>query len=197
MHGGIGVTWEHDIHLYLRRVTLNSGVLGTVRNHRHRLAAGGWPGLSTKRSDLRGSRRHPLLRSSRSSAPTLRPLAEGRTCPCGRSSAAPPTGAGPRSALRGSEPDAVGRRLRRDLLPDRRRGQGPEPLPPPGVPRGVARLRDADLHRHPRPVHQRPAGARVRHGAPARAHHQGADRRGALGAVHVRALAAAPTWPAP
>jgi len=39
LHGGIGVTWEHDIHLYLRRVTLNSGVLGTVRDHRHRLAA--------------------------------------------------------------------------------------------------------------------------------------------------------------
>ena len=39
MHGGIGVTWEHDIHLYLRRVTLNSGTYGTVRDHRHRLAA--------------------------------------------------------------------------------------------------------------------------------------------------------------
>ena len=23
MHGGIGVTWEHDLHLYLRRVTLD------------------------------------------------------------------------------------------------------------------------------------------------------------------------------
>jgi alkylation response protein AidB-like acyl-CoA dehydrogenase len=39
LHGGIGVTWEHDIHLYLRRVTLNSGLYGTVRDHRHRLAA--------------------------------------------------------------------------------------------------------------------------------------------------------------
>jgi alkylation response protein AidB-like acyl-CoA dehydrogenase len=39
MHGGIGVTWDHDIHLYLRRVTLNSGQYGTVRNNRQRLAS--------------------------------------------------------------------------------------------------------------------------------------------------------------
>lgn len=29
MHGGLGVTWEHDIHLYLRRVTLNRSMYGT------------------------------------------------------------------------------------------------------------------------------------------------------------------------
>jgi len=39
MHGGIGVTWEHDIHLYLRRATINSLTHGTVRDHRQRLAA--------------------------------------------------------------------------------------------------------------------------------------------------------------
>ena len=39
MHGGIGVTWDHDIHLYLRRVTLNSATYGTARQHRERLAA--------------------------------------------------------------------------------------------------------------------------------------------------------------
>jgi len=39
MHGGIGVTWDHDIHLYLRRVTLNAAVYGTVADHRRRLAA--------------------------------------------------------------------------------------------------------------------------------------------------------------
>jgi alkylation response protein AidB-like acyl-CoA dehydrogenase len=38
MHGGIGVTWDHDIHLYLRRVTLNSSTYGTARDHRERLA---------------------------------------------------------------------------------------------------------------------------------------------------------------
>jgi alkylation response protein AidB-like acyl-CoA dehydrogenase len=39
MHGGIGVTWEHNIHLYLRRVTVNSATYGTVAEHRERLAA--------------------------------------------------------------------------------------------------------------------------------------------------------------
>ena len=39
MHGGIGVTWEHDIHLYLRRVTLNAALFGVPDDHREQLAA--------------------------------------------------------------------------------------------------------------------------------------------------------------
>jgi alkylation response protein AidB-like acyl-CoA dehydrogenase len=39
MHGGIGVTWEHDLHLYLRRVTADAGTLGTPDDHRERVAA--------------------------------------------------------------------------------------------------------------------------------------------------------------
>lgn len=38
LHGGLGVTWEHDIHLYLRRVTLDSALYGTAGEHRRRLA---------------------------------------------------------------------------------------------------------------------------------------------------------------
>ena len=38
MHGGIGVTWDHDIHLYLRRVTTNRAILGTPREHRASIA---------------------------------------------------------------------------------------------------------------------------------------------------------------
>ena len=38
MHGGIGVTWEHDIHLYLRRATVNRVMYGTPGEHRRRLA---------------------------------------------------------------------------------------------------------------------------------------------------------------
>jgi len=38
VHGGIGVTWEHDLHLYLRRVTQNTMLLGSARQHRERLA---------------------------------------------------------------------------------------------------------------------------------------------------------------
>lgn len=37
LHGGIGVTWEHDIHLYLRRVTLYRALYGTPEEHRRRI----------------------------------------------------------------------------------------------------------------------------------------------------------------
>lgn len=37
LHGGIGVTWEHDLHLYLRRVTLDSALYGTPAEHRRRI----------------------------------------------------------------------------------------------------------------------------------------------------------------
>ena len=33
LHGGIGVTWEHDLHLYLRRATLNRALFGTPDDH--------------------------------------------------------------------------------------------------------------------------------------------------------------------
>ena len=39
LHGGIGVTWEHDIHLYLRRATLHRGTYGSPEEHRERIAA--------------------------------------------------------------------------------------------------------------------------------------------------------------
>ena len=39
IHGGIGVTWEHDIHLYLRRATVNREMYGTPADHRERIAA--------------------------------------------------------------------------------------------------------------------------------------------------------------
>jgi alkylation response protein AidB-like acyl-CoA dehydrogenase len=40
LHGGIGVTWEHDLHLYLRRVTVNRATLGTPEQHAERIAVG-------------------------------------------------------------------------------------------------------------------------------------------------------------
>jgi alkylation response protein AidB-like acyl-CoA dehydrogenase len=39
LHGGIGITWEHDIHLYLRRATVNRAMYGTPHQHRERLAS--------------------------------------------------------------------------------------------------------------------------------------------------------------
>ncbi|WP_068273705.1 acyl-CoA dehydrogenase family protein [Aldersonia kunmingensis] len=38
LHGGIGVTWEHDLHLYLRRITLYRNMFGSTAGH-HRIIA--------------------------------------------------------------------------------------------------------------------------------------------------------------
>jgi alkylation response protein AidB-like acyl-CoA dehydrogenase len=35
--GGIGVTWEHDLHLYNRRAAVNRAVHGTPEDHKARL----------------------------------------------------------------------------------------------------------------------------------------------------------------
>jgi alkylation response protein AidB-like acyl-CoA dehydrogenase len=40
LHGGIGVTFEHDVHLFLRRVTLDRALWGTPAEHRQRITAG-------------------------------------------------------------------------------------------------------------------------------------------------------------
>jgi alkylation response protein AidB-like acyl-CoA dehydrogenase len=39
LHGGIGVTWEHDLHLYLRRVTLYRNMFGVPSEHHQVLCA--------------------------------------------------------------------------------------------------------------------------------------------------------------
>jgi alkylation response protein AidB-like acyl-CoA dehydrogenase len=38
LHGGIGVTYEHDLHLYLRRHTVDRTCFGTPHDHRRRVA---------------------------------------------------------------------------------------------------------------------------------------------------------------
>ncbi len=38
VHGGIGYTWEHDLHLYLRRATADEYLLGTTGWHHDRIA---------------------------------------------------------------------------------------------------------------------------------------------------------------
>jgi len=37
IHGGIGFTWEHDMHLYLRRAKSNQVLFGDPAWHRERL----------------------------------------------------------------------------------------------------------------------------------------------------------------
>jgi alkylation response protein AidB-like acyl-CoA dehydrogenase len=39
LHGGIGVTWEHDLHLYLRRVSVDRNLYGTPSDHRERISS--------------------------------------------------------------------------------------------------------------------------------------------------------------
>jgi alkylation response protein AidB-like acyl-CoA dehydrogenase len=38
VHGGIGFTWEHDIHLYLKRAKWGEATLGNASHHRERVA---------------------------------------------------------------------------------------------------------------------------------------------------------------
>ena len=39
INGGIGVTWEHDIHLYSRRAAVNRAVYGSPEQHKERVGA--------------------------------------------------------------------------------------------------------------------------------------------------------------
>ena len=39
VHGGIGFSWEHPIHLFLRRAAASSRLLGSVDQHLERIAA--------------------------------------------------------------------------------------------------------------------------------------------------------------
>jgi alkylation response protein AidB-like acyl-CoA dehydrogenase len=37
-HGGIGFTWEHDLHFFLKRATVNARLYGSANEHRERVA---------------------------------------------------------------------------------------------------------------------------------------------------------------
>jgi alkylation response protein AidB-like acyl-CoA dehydrogenase len=39
VHGGIGFTWEHQAHLYLKRAVTDAALLGSAEEHRDRIAA--------------------------------------------------------------------------------------------------------------------------------------------------------------
>jgi len=39
VHGGIGFTWEHDLHFYLKRAKTNAMLYGSAREHRERVAS--------------------------------------------------------------------------------------------------------------------------------------------------------------
>jgi alkylation response protein AidB-like acyl-CoA dehydrogenase len=39
VHGGIGFTWEHDLHFFLKRAKVDGTLFGSARDHRERVAA--------------------------------------------------------------------------------------------------------------------------------------------------------------
>ncbi len=39
IHGGVGFTWEHDLHLFLRRIKVDQALFGGTRRHRERMAS--------------------------------------------------------------------------------------------------------------------------------------------------------------
>jgi hypothetical protein len=50
VHGGIGFTWEHDLHLFLKRAQLDQVSFGDAAFHRQRLASLLRPRVETGRS---------------------------------------------------------------------------------------------------------------------------------------------------
>jgi alkylation response protein AidB-like acyl-CoA dehydrogenase len=38
IHGGVGFTWEYDVHLHMRRARCNAALLGDADHHRDRVA---------------------------------------------------------------------------------------------------------------------------------------------------------------
>ncbi len=196
MHGGIGVTFEHDLHLYLRRVTVNRALLRhprrappADRRPGRRAAAwsdGGMSDLPTSRVRSRPSERGP----GPGSGPTS-------------SRSAPDPSPRDRSATTGSDEEELAevardREIQRMLFdaglagicfPTRVRRPGPDPGPPDGrstrswpatsIP---ARLPGADL------LALRRRAARLRHrGAEAAPHPRHPEGRGDLDAVPLRA----------
>ena len=45
VHGGIGFTWEHDLHFFLKRGKTDGHLFGSAREHRDRVA--GLAGMSS------------------------------------------------------------------------------------------------------------------------------------------------------
>ena len=51
VHGGIGFTWEHDLHFFLKRGKANAATFGTASWHRERVADPFWPTSAPRRSE--------------------------------------------------------------------------------------------------------------------------------------------------
>ena len=60
VHGGIGFTWEHDLHLYLKRASSDAVMFGDARWHRERVAK-----MVIDRSQVRAAEPSPALAAAK------------------------------------------------------------------------------------------------------------------------------------
>src|SRR5947208_16648835 len=94
IHGGIGFTWEHDMHIYFKRAKSSEVTFGDATWNREIVAQliGLWVGRSTARRSASGVRRPPCgwstgrSASSRAPSKTTTPLS-----PATRRSRRPPS----------------------------------------------------------------------------------------------------------
>ncbi len=202
LHGGIGFTWEHPAHLYLKRAKAASVAFGTPGAHRAALAAPGQPpgpGRLTGtrrqrrryRSRDRGPRRRPAAARDHGRALPARLLVAGRARP-GVAARGPVGVAGPLPRHRGAPAlpaDWAGMSARVGVSPG---GTASSPASSPGEPvppvpaAGVPAARAPPAAGSPRPAapgtlppaHAPPARARPRLPAgPARSPAPGSCRR--------------------
>jgi len=75
IHGGMGFTWENDVHLYYRRAKANENAFGDATFHRERIASLviGAPPVTQSARNLRICRDAPT-RSGHPSLPGVRIL---------------------------------------------------------------------------------------------------------------------------
>ncbi len=147
IHGGIGVTFEHDLHLYLRRMTVDRSLFGTPGRAP---APGGacttsrtwrWRHERAARRGARGVRRHGGPGQFRERARTLDPSqpapGHARGAALGPGHPERGGGAGPGRPRPRAAAHALRRRAGRHLLPQGVRRPGPDHGPPAGAQRGA------------------------------------------------------------
>ena len=154
LHGGIGLTFELDLHLFLRRATLNRVLYGTPAEHRRRVGEPRWcDELESHMSDRvdRQTSSVPQARTRRGSATTSVRSSPGEIS--GRDQPSRGRRGTRRRRPRPEAPaDALRRGARGDLHPEGVRGPGPHPCTPAGAQQGARRVRvpdpcaGADLH---------------------------------------------------
>ena len=192
MHGGIGVTWEHDLHLYLRRVALYRAMFGIarrpppcrVRAEQEDGAAGAEAMTDTAISTSTTESVADFAARARAWLAENMPRCRSRHIRRSRSAAEAESW----EHAKQLQKRLHDRRLRRHLLPARIRRAGPGPRLSAGVRRRGALLRDAADPERPDVRHLRRDDPRHGQRRPEARPHLGRDpRRRGPGAAAERA----------